>query len=113
MADNSNKNSILERNVARRISKELLSMSGVSSLAGDGITKAIANTVLRKKDSVKGIDVSIADEEIYVDLRINVYYGINIPQLSYDIQTKVKPIIEDMTNLKIKAINISVEGIEQ
>lgn len=113
MADNSTKNSILEKNVAKRISKELISMPGVSSLADDGITKAIANTVLRKKDSIKGIDISIDEGNISVDLRINVYYGINIPQLSYDIQTKIKPIIQEMTDLKIKAINISVEGIEK
>ena len=113
MADNSNKKSISEKIVARRIAKELIDMPGVSSLADDGIKRAITNTVLRKRDSIKGIDISKDDVSIFVDLRINVYYGINIPQLSYDIQTKIKPIVEDMTKLKLKAINISVEGIEK
>lgn len=113
MAENSNKKTISERIIARRIANELVEMPGVSSLADDGIKKAITNTVLRKKASIKGIDISMDEETISVDLRINVYYGINIPQLSFDIQTKIKPLVEEMTKLKLKAINISVEGIEK
>ena len=113
MANNFNKKSISEKIVARRIAKELVDMPGVSSLADDGIKRAITNTVLRKRDSIKGIDISKDDDSISIDLRINVYYGINIPQLSYDIQTKIKPLVEEMTKLKLKAINISVEGIEK
>ncbi|WP_410954920.1 Asp23/Gls24 family envelope stress response protein [Pseudomonas aeruginosa] len=42
-----------------------------------------------------------------------MYYGYNIPQLSYEIQSAIKNVIEEFTGLKVDAVNISVEGIDQ
>ena len=42
-----------------------------------------------------------------------VYYGVNIPQLCYDIQTKVRKNIEETAGLEIKAVNIRVVGIDE
>ena len=53
------------------------------------------------------------DEVITIQLEIIVYFGVNIPQLCYDIQTKVKRNIEAETGLEIKAINIRVVGIDE
>lgn len=111
--ENTSKKSISEIIIAKRLARELVAMPGVSSLADDGLKKTITNTVFRRKDSIKGIDISVDEETISLDLRINVFYGVNIPQLSYDIQTKLKPIVEEVSKLKVKAINISVEGIDK
>ena len=53
------------------------------------------------------------DELITINLDIIVYFGVNIPQLCYDIQTKVKNNIESETGLEIRAVNITVEGIDE
>ena len=61
-----------------------------------------------------GIRVSSDDDEVItIQLEIIVYFGVNIPQLCYDIQTKVKRNIEAETGLEIKAINIRVVGIDE
>ena len=41
-----------------------------------------------------------------------VYFGVNIPQLCYDIQTRVKRIVEDASGEEVKAVNITVIGID-
>ena len=42
-----------------------------------------------------------------------VYFGVNIPQLCYDIQSKVKRDIEEKTDQTVKAVNIRVEGLDK
>ena len=37
----------------------------------------------------------------------------NIPQLSYDIQNRVKKIIEKETGISVEAVNICIEGVEK
>ena len=52
-------------------------------------------------------------EQYVVDIKLKVYYGVNIPTLSYDIQTLGKnSLLEEELDL-IKSINISVEGIDE
>lgn len=106
-------NQILDLEIAKAISSELLNYDEVSSLADVGIAKTITNTVLKKEDSIQGIVISRDENNITIDIYIKVYYGVNIPQLSYDIQSKIQPIIKKITDDKITGININVEGLEE
>lgn len=101
-----------ENSISKRIAKELLSMKGVSKLVDAGITESITNTVLRR-NYTQGIKLSVENELITAALHIKVYYGVNIPQLSYDIQSKIKNLLEEITDYRVDAINIYVEGIDK
>ena len=59
---------------------------------------------------VKGVRIS-DDPELSVDLYIDVDYGVKIPQLAWDIQSKVKEILSKNTDRPIKAIDIHVQGV--
>ncbi|MBQ6151391.1 MAG: Asp23/Gls24 family envelope stress response protein [Mogibacterium sp.] len=48
-----------------------------------------------------------------VNCEIIVYFGVNIPQLCYDIQTRIKNDIEKTAGIPVKAVNIRVEGIDK
>ncbi len=72
------------------------------------IQKAIGMDV---QDS--GIKISEDDGELTINCGIIVYFGVNIPQLCYDIQSKVKKDIEDNTGLTVRAVNIRVEGLDK
>ena len=50
---------------------------------------------------------------ITISLDIIVYFGTNIPQLCYDIQSKIKRYVEKMTGLTVKSVDINVEGIDK
>ena len=73
----------------------------------DGLVK------LLKKDYLNhGINVTIdADNEINIDFHVIVSYGVSISTVSDNLIETVKYKVESFTGLKIKTINIYVEGV--
>ena len=94
------------------IEKDILSFTEVSRFPGIGITGNIQN-MLGAHNPNPGIKVSEEDGELFVSCEIIVYFGVNIPQLCYDIQTKIKNDIEKTTGMPVRAVNIRVEGIDK
>ena len=52
-------------------------------------------------------------DEVKVDIPLVIKYGFNIPEVAGRAQESVRLALEKMTNLLIKDINISVQGIEK
>ncbi len=73
----------------------------------DGIAK------LLKGDSVsKGVNVTIDDNnDIHIDFHIIVAYGVCISTVCDNLINTVKYSVEEMTGMKVVAINIFVEGV--
>lgn len=68
--------------------------------------------ILGKKNMTKGVRVSVTEDNVVtVDLNIVVDFGIVIPDVAWKVQEKVKSSIEEMTDLKVDAINVNVLGI--
>ena len=51
--------------------------------------------------------------EVKIEIPIIIKYGFNIPEIANKVQESVRQALEKMTNLPIKDINISVQGIER
>lgn len=94
------------------IEKEVLSFNEVSRFADASLTENIQAALGRELIN-PGIRITSDDDCLTIQLEIVVYFGVNIPQLCYDIQTDVKKNIESVTGLKIKAVNIEVIGIDE
>lgn len=110
MAEKQALNKISEEIISRAAMKAALSVSGVNHLndtLADNITKKIAG-----KDPVsKGIKVS-RDKDCYtIDVFIVADFGTKIPELAWDIQTAIKKHISKVTNKKINAVNIHIQGV--
>ena len=73
----------------------------------DGIAK------LLKGDSIsKGVNVVIGENnELSIDFHIIVAYGVSISTVCDNLISTVQYSIEEMTGMKVKAINIFVEGV--
>lgn len=71
----------------------ILETEGVSSLAFPGVLPKIYNKAL--------------DLDVYV----NVVYGVNIPEISWNIQENIKQRFISLPNIKLGKINIHIEGI--
>ena len=94
------------------IEREVLAFEDVSRFADASLTENIQAAFGR--DLINpGIRVTSEDDLITIAIDIIVYFGVNIPQLCYDIQTKVKNNLEKETGIEIKAVNITVEGIDE
>lgn len=100
-----------EKEILRCVLDVLDENPSVSRIGG-GLTAAITRTLLRA-DGVDGIKLSNDKDGTEITISMIVYYGVNIPQLSYDLQTKICCRLKDELSCDVKAINIVVEGIDR
>lgn len=87
-----------------------LKTKGVADLAGD-FTNLLSKSILGKELLSKGVKVSQTEEGVIVDVFVIVDYKVNIPSVAWDIQEHVKNEIITMTELKVNAVNINVQGV--
>lgn len=84
-------------------------VEGVASMAGN-ITKEII-AKLGMKNLSKGVKVIVEEGKVVVELSLNIKYGYSVPEVSANVQDKVKAAIENMTGLKVAEVNVSIAGI--
>ena len=72
----------------------------------DGIVK------LLKKDNLShGVNVTLNDNKITIDLHIIVSYGVSISAVADNLISNVKYNVEEFSGLEVEKINIFVEGV--
>jgi len=86
-----------------------MDVPGVAGMSG-GIAGGIAE-ILGRKNLSNGEKVEVGEKEAAIDLYIIVEYGCRIPDVSWDIQEKVKKAVETMTGLNVVEVNIHVQGV--
>lgn len=84
-------------------------VQGVYGMSGGfaGITEALSG----KKNLAKGIKVDVGEKNAKIDVNIIVEYGARIPDVAFEIQTRVKKTVESMTGLKVLEVNVHVQGV--
>lgn len=85
-------------------------VEGVCSMAGN-ITKELVSR-LGMKNLSKGVRIEIQEDAVTVYLTINIAYGYGIPEVSRNVQEKVKAAIENMTGLSVAAINVRIADVD-
>ena len=96
----------------------ILKVAGYAALECYGI---VAMSSRRAKDGFvewlgrenlsKGVQIRTAGDMLDVDLFIIVEYGISIAEVCKTIVDTVRYKLESMTGIKVRKVNISVEGI--
>ena len=96
----------------------LLKVVGYAALECYGI---VAMSSKRAKDGLvewlgrenlsKGVQVRMVEDQLDVDLFNVVEYGISVAEVCKTIVEQVKYKLESMTGVKVRRVNISVEGI--
>jgi uncharacterized alkaline shock family protein YloU len=84
-------------------------IEGVDSMSGN-----LTNEIVGKlgiKNLSKGVKIEMFDGQVHVELSIIMKYGYSIPKTCSQIQEKVMSAVENMTGLKVVAINIKIEGV--
>ena len=64
-----------------------------------------------KKNLTKGIKVEAGEKNTKIDVNIIVDYGVRIPEVAFEIQTRVKKSVEAMTGLKVLEVNVHIQGV--
>ena len=95
--------------VAMYVGIAIAEIPGVYGMSGAlaGITEAISG----KKNYTKGVKVDVNEKTAKIDVNSIVEYGARIPDVAFEIQTKVKKSVETMTGLKVSEVNVNVQGV--
>jgi len=92
---------------AGSVAVECFGIVGMAAISmKDGLVK------LLKRDSLKhGINVTVVENEIELDFHVIVAYGVSISAVSDNLISNVEYKVKAFTGMKIKKINILVEGV--
>ncbi|HOE57164.1 MAG TPA: Asp23/Gls24 family envelope stress response protein [Bacillota bacterium] len=77
-----------------------------SKNAKDGLVE-----LLKRENLAKGVRVTTEGEQINIDLYIVVEFGTKISTVADNIISKVKYTVENLTGLKVRKVNINVQGV--
>lgn len=100
---------ISEEVVAIIASIAAMEVEGVAGMSG-GIAGGIAE-ILGRKNLSKGVKVEVGEKEAAIDVYVIIEYGSRIPEVSWNVQEKVKQQVETMTGLNVVEVNIHIQGI--
>ena len=91
-----------------------IAVSDVQGVAGmargfaGGLTEAFSG----KKNLAKGIKVEVNGKEAKIDVNIIVEYGTRIPDVAFEIQSRVRKSVKEMTGLEVVSVNVHVQGVQ-
>ena len=85
-------------------------VEGVSSMAGNITNEIVAKTGI--KNLSKGVHVDVMDGIVTADLNLNIKYGYAIPEVSGNVQERVRTAIETMTGLTVGTINVRIASVD-
>lgn len=107
-----------EREIGKvKIDKEVLgAIAREAAKKVDGIYKISTNIVegiaqLIRKTPDRGIKVMVGEREVSFELGVIVKYGVNIPEVTHNVQKAIKEEVENMTGLKVKKVDVVVRGV--
>ncbi len=63
-------------------------------------------------DSVSGVEVQIAEQEVRVGLALAAEYGTDLSKLALQVQDRVREMVEQMTQLVVVEVNVSIQEIK-
>lgn len=93
--------------IATIVIEEMEGIAGTVSDLRDNFKR-----VVHKKGNQRGIIVENIDDEVLIDIKVSIYFGVNICDLCLMLQKKIKEEIEMMTGIEVTAVNITVESIQ-
>lgn len=86
-----------------------MEIEGVVDMSG-GVTSNITG-ILGMKSSSKGVKLETDGKNASIDLYLITRFGIRLPILANEVQSRVKSSVEEMTGLNVTAVNIHIQGM--
>lgn len=100
-----------KRVFAEIISSALDEVDGVSL-----VQKNFSNKLFEMfgQSDFPGVDIKVDEnQEVILELRVVVNYGMNIPDAARQVQAAVKAAVDKTLDVNLKDINVNVQGIER
>ena len=106
-----------EHGVVRIADEVIASIAGIAATEIEGVIRLngnITNELVSKmsvKNLAKGVHIKVEDKKVCIDLNCELRYGSNLPEVTRQIQKKVKQNVENMTGLEVQEVNVYVAAV--
>lgn len=98
--------------VSRTAARTVLKLAGVAGLC-DNFAGNLTKMFSVRDSGDAGIKVNMNDDGLVIDIFVIIKFGVKIPQMAWDIQNAVKSSVRDITGMKVKAVNVHVQGVSE
>ena len=86
---------------------ECFGIVGMASVnVKDGVTK-----LLKRENVSRGVNVTVVDNKIHIELHVIVAYGVSICAVAQNILENVRCRVETYTGMEVDSISVAVEGV--
>jgi|SRR5690554_1651677 len=109
---NLGKLSISEEAIASLAGGVVSECYGVVGMASQKVVKDGIAELLKKDNYARGVVVRTTDSGYELDLYIIVSFGVKISEVIFEVQKKVKYILEKTLEQDFKRINVYVQGVK-
>ncbi|HBM16461.1 MAG TPA: Asp23/Gls24 family envelope stress response protein [Lentisphaeria bacterium] len=103
---------INERVIMSIVKNAALKVDGVSSLPSGSFVNCLTNMITNAKNHDKAIKLDINGTDIKVDLKINVSYGKNIPELALKVQNTITDEVKTLTGMNVMKVDVEVQEVD-
>lgn len=83
---------------------------GVKGMAYRNVKDGIVG-LLKRENMTKGVRIFFEEGQVSIELHIVVEHGVNITAVCQSIMTEVRYIVEQLTRVKVKNVNVCVDSI--
>lgn len=67
--------------------------------------------IFHKKSIGKAIKLDIKDGDATIDIYVNIFSGVKIPDMAEQVQARVKEAIQNMTGITVSKVNVHISGL--
>lgn len=100
-----------DSSIANIVGINVMEVPGVVGMASKNATDGIWQLLGRENFS-KGIKITSENNEVVIEISVIVCYGTKLSEVAKNILAKVKYNVEALTELKVKNIVVSIEGVK-
>ena len=96
--------------IAKYAGSSAVECYGVVGMASVNVKDGFVR-LLKKDNITRGVNVSVKDDSLIINLHIIVAYGVSISAVADNLISNVRYKVEEFTNMKVNKINVIVEGV--
>ena len=96
--------------IARIAGLAAMDCYGIVGMAAKNVKDGLVQ-LLKRESLTKGIQLTITEDSLTIDLHIIVEYGTNISAIADTLVSTVKYRVEEYIGLGVEQVNIFVEGV--
>ncbi len=99
---------ITDKAIAQLARTACLTVPGVAQM--DARFNDVIPSVITGEDA-QGVQVSVDDNDIHVELYFTAYHGVRMPDLALTVQKTVKQVLKEETGFSVSRVDVNIQDV--